>query len=78
MAARQRSRSASPAVPRSAASMWSASAAVRLATAARSRSPAGGVAISSTATVPAADAIHQPARRSGIMPTVPGEAAGST
>ena len=64
--------------PFSAASISCASAPAIRETAARSASPSGRGDSNRTAAVPATDASHQPARRSGIIATVPGEAAGST
>ena len=70
--------SAVVAVPRTDASRWAASARADPAAAARSRSPGDGGESSSTATVETTEASHQPASRSGIMPTVPGVATDST
>ena len=65
-------------VPRTEASRCAASAWADRAAAARSRSPGDGAGISSTTAVETTEASHQPASRSGIMPTVPGVATGST
>ena len=65
--------------PRSAASSSSARVVASFDAAADSGlPPAGRGENNSTAAVPATDAIHQPIRRSGIMPTVPTDAAGRT
>ena len=64
--------------PREPFSMLAASSRARAAADARSRSPADGVDSSSTAAVPAADASHQPASRSGIVAAPPADATGRT
>jgi hypothetical protein len=67
-----------PASPRSIASSSDTSSDASFVAARLSLSPGLGGDSSSTAAVPTTDASNQPARRSGIMLTVPGEAAGST
>ncbi len=64
--------------PLSIASISSASVPASLSAAARSGLPGLDGDMASTAAVPATEASHQPASRSGTMLIVPGEAAGST
>ena len=66
------------AVPRTAASRWAASVRAVRAAAVRSRSPGDGAGMASTTAVETTEASHQPASRSGIVPTPPGVATGST
>ena len=71
-------RCSSPAVPLSAASSWSARAAATFEAARRSASSSSRGESTSTAAVPATEASHHPASRSGTMAIVPNEAAGRT
>ena len=64
--------------PSAAARSRPASSPASSAAAARSRFPGAGGESSSTAMVPATDAIHQPASRSGIVAAPPAETTGST
>ena len=64
--------------PLSAQSITVASESATRAAAGLNRSPPAGGERTITAAVPATEASHHPSRRSGIMPSVPAEAAGST